>query len=470
MLQIPLIPQDLRQEELVLQIEASFTALQKATSDVFTRIESKIDGFRQELEDVDQRTAVCRQKVQMLKGAGNRVIRIFSGYKYPGPEVTSTDYKSLTDCNASKKGEPVGTGLSIKSTHVPFDDEVLKEKLQFYHKPKVGRSNQILDFLETESPLGRIPWERISTVGSLVMFNSSENPYVRRSHGSSSLYDQKLKSKKAQVQGDDGDGFAPAPASMTQRTDDEDPDDSFLRYDPDLEVAPAIIESLPSALPDLPGVADDLFSDNFEFPDSSLLFRPTPTSPPPQLSTTAPSIQASYSPPVATSVVPPAPPFMAPSVPSSRPETSQPQVSQPPPPPPPPPPLEFKETEKSDKASTSTKPSVPSGDENRASLLDAIRKAGGKPKKGAVSVKDLKIEKKKSKQKEVVTGDLMADLAKTLTARRVGISGTNTTPIPEKPRDTNPGSALDRVASMIPPPPKPSAVPHADEDDDSDWE
>ena len=54
----------------------------------------------------------------------------------------------------------------------------------------------------------------------------------------------------------------------------------------------------------------------------------------------------------------------------------------------------------------------------------------------------------------------MADLANKLKARRSGISGAQ--------ENSSTVSAMDRVANMIPPPPKPSTTDQQDED--SDWE
>ena len=447
-LNIPLIPQDLRHEELVLQIEACLSALQKASNNVFARIDSRIGAVQRDLEDVEQRAINARNKVQLLKSEGNRVIRIFSGSKYP--EVYQEPYVSLYQKEkTSEESEPVVSGLKINSGHVPFDDEVIREKLQFYHFPRVGeKAPQILNVSDNDNPLGRIPWERITSVGSLVMFNSSENPYVRRSYGSSSLHEQKLR-RKVQIHGDENDGFAPVALIQNQRLDEDDGEDGFLRYNPDLEPAPAIIDLLPEALPDLQGVAGDLFSSAFQFPDSGSLFQ-TVVSASPQLTIAAPSIQATST------------PVLVP-VPSMEKPVSSNQMPLPPPPPPPPPPA-F-EAPATPIESTQV-PSAPAADGGRASLLDAIRQAGGRPKKGPVSMKDLKIEKKKNKQKEVVTGDLMADLAKTLTSRRVGISGANRN-LHEKPKE--PGSALERMASMIPAPPKPTTS-ESPEDEDSDWE
>ena len=112
--------------------------------------------------------------------------------------------------------------------------------------------------------------------------------------------------------------------------------------------------------------------------------------------------------------------------------------------------------------------------DSRSSLLDAIRKAGGAGGAKLKSAKDRKIESKKKKQEEQESGsaagggDLMSALATMLSMRRKGISGSGKRPDAQADNgtpSTGGGSAMDRISSMIPAPPKANRSNTADSDD-----
>jgi WAS family protein 1 len=235
------------------------------------------------------------------------------------------------------------------------------------------------------------------------------------------------------------------------------------------------MDDLPQALPSLPGIADDI---EFNISDEEFLSATIPNlngiigiipqlpeiigSDSTLLTNTqtkqefSPSIKPSISTTIAQSSesepspVPPPPP--------------------PPPPPPSPPPITTKEitiqpqkqinTQTVQTNSENSTQFIPTVDTNRASLLDSIRAAAGKPKKSTNIVIARKIEAKKNKQKEVVSGDLMSDLFNKLSMRRKGISGANVS-------SDSQTSAMERISAMIPPPPP---VSNEDNDNNDDWE
>ena len=135
-----------------------------------------------------------------------------------------------------------------------------------------------------------------------------------------------------------------------------------------------------------------------------------------------------------------------------------------PPAPPPPPPME--DIPDAPKPTIIATPAQTEGGGGRASLMEAIRNAGGSSKAGLKSVKEQKMEEKKAKQEELENpgagqsvsasggGDLMSDLANKLAMRRKGISG-------------KPESTMDKMSMMIPTLPD---DPEDNQDDDDDWD
>lgn len=128
---------------------------------------------------------------------------------------------------------------------------------------------------------------------------------------------------------------------------------------------------------------------------------------------------------------------------------------------------------------------VSSGDGGRSSLMDAIRKAGGTKGAGLRSAKEKSDDRKKKKKEQKQSsgggsggggGDLMSDLFSKLTMRRKGISGSGKTgeSSGEKNESSSSGganSAMDKISSMIPAPPKPDdGAAGEGADADEDWE
>lgn len=109
---------------------------------------------------------------------------------------------------------------------------------------------------------------------------------------------------------------------------------------------------------------------------------------------------------------------------------------------------------------TATVPSEVPADvasDGRASLMESIRKAGGKGNAKLRSVKERKLKKKAEKEQSAVSGggggDLMGDLFAKLSMRRKGISGSKGE-AGSSSASAGGGSAMDKISAMIPAPPK----------------
>lgn len=447
-IEIPLLHLSLRHEELIKQLSDTLELLDVATTQVFGGIESKISDFKKCLHEIDQRVEVVQTKINHLRQSGNKATKVFSNYKYPKSEFRCFSYDPLTNCCSIKK--TIDNDLrNIKAQHIPFDEQLLKEKLQFFSVPKMGPTNSMWDN-ESELPLGRIPWERITSLGSLLVFNTADNAYSRRTQGSS-VMDAKVRSKKTHPEANSGDIFAP-PLTILNKEQVEKSEP--LHYQPEEQTAPEIMDQLPLALPSLSGIADDLLFNFGEEDEPVTLRRPSKTTIP-----SLPDIESDFeerSKQESTEIKPV----------SDSLNLQNESVSINSPPPPPPPPSELPTYSKGSKDEKFERKII-SVDPSRASLLESIRAAAGKPKKSKNPIIERKKEAKKNKQKEVVTGDLMSDLFNTLSLRRKGISGTKqTSQAVESNVQLSHSSAMKRISEMIPPP----VESDKEEADTSDWE
>ena len=107
--------------------------------------------------------------------------------------------------------------------------------------------------------------------------------------------------------------------------------------------------------------------------------------------------------------------------------------------------------------------------------MESIRAAGGAGKVKLKSAKERKLKKKAEKEAAAVPssggGDLMGDLFSKLQMRRKGISGSKGDSGGHSGGDasTGGGSAMDRIANMIPAPPKADHSDSVVSNENDDW-
>lgn len=453
---VPLIQPDLRREEAVHQIADALLYLETISTDIFRRVSDSVEKNRRQLQSVTDRIRLAQARVDKIKGS-KKATKVFSSAKYPAPDRLQ-DYISIF-IEATDPSSQTRPRHRIQNKLRPFDEKALQERLMYF-PVCVSKKKRSED--ETEEGLGSLP-RNISSVSSLLLFNTTENLYKKYVFldplaGAVTKTHTTLETEKEEKPFD-------APLSITKREQLERQTAESYFYVPDLGQVPEI--DVPSYLPDLPGIADDLSYSA----DLGPGFAPSgPTHNIPDLPSFSEESDVHGS-PLQPNVPPPPPPppppepALAPAIPAGAP---------PPPPPPPPPPVDsptqISQAPSSGPASGArTKVVEPS--DGRANLLESIRNAGGIGKANLRNVKGRKMEKKKQKEQEQVVGaassggDFMSDLFNKLAMRRKGISGKG--PAGGEPGDapTNTGGAFARMSDVIPPLPS----PHVPADDD-DWE
>ena len=171
---VPIITHDLRQEEFVLQIADSLEYLENVTEDIFNRITKRVTECQTRLDMVNKRTDSAQAKINALKGS-KKAIRVFSSSKYPSEEVAEV-YKSIFDVDSQLK-EINRSQLEISSKHKTADSTSIKDKLQFY-SVNIKQTKDKDEAEKRGEGLGKLP-KTIDTVGSLLLFNTVENPYKK---------------------------------------------------------------------------------------------------------------------------------------------------------------------------------------------------------------------------------------------------------------------------------------------------
>ncbi|XP_067129028.1 WASH complex subunit 1-like [Centruroides vittatus] len=468
---VALIPPDLRREETILHIADSLNYLQKVTNDVFSRIGNKVEEFRKRLNTLNNRTSVAQAKINKIRGS-SKAIKVFSNYKYPAPDELE-EYKTFFS-NIDESCRLISrSNIDVRSKHETPDEKTTREKSQFYNV----RMEEQKEKERFEEGLGRLP-RHLESISTLLLFNMPENPYKK--YVMLDPLGVVTKVRKSIEEQEEKIGLAPI--TITQRDQLEKSEKESYNYNPGMGVVPEM--DVPLALPDLPGVADDVhysadlgpsIAPSLPLPDLPTIVPESPVElhhpppPPPLGSFETSSVTKQSAPPPPPP--PPAPP--AASVPVGPPSAGPPAPPPPPPPPPPPAPTEVTENDNLSQGPQESKQlvnGVPEAVKNpgdaRANLLESIRQAGGKTK--LKSVKERKIEVKKKKQEEKAgasSGDLMVDLFNKLQMRRKGISG-RTNSVNEGGQDQDPAtSPMERVLNMIPPPSNPAESTYTDDDE-----
>ncbi|XP_059622606.1 WASH complex subunit 1 [Phlebotomus argentipes] len=414
---VPVIQQDLRHEEAIIQAANAFEHLENVINDVFQTINRRIEKNNGRVEDIRRRISAANAKIDSLVGI-KKAITIYSPAKYPaGDKVQDIE---VTFPSQKEPRLKFNKDYSVESSLDPVSHKRLQDKLHFYHVRKVeDKTGDVIP-----EGLGAPP-RNIESVNSFLLFNTTENPYehykkvdplsgtIRTTSSSTALEDESQKMEAA-------------PLSISNRNAQPKKIPENFFYTPQFDDAPAL--DVPDDLPDLPGIAGDVTF--FEEAPKVLATKPGGIS---TLLPTDDEIDLNIS--VGKVEEPPK-------------ETPKPvELTSPPPPPPPQPAPEPPAAPKS-----SSGGNMPVMTDARSNLMEAIRRAGGKTKLRAAEQKPAGKEAPKP-----AAGDLMADLHNKLSMRRKGISGA---------KDAS--GVMDRMSALIPPPPKPTA-PATDASDD-DWE
>ncbi|CAG0882192.1 unnamed protein product [Darwinula stevensoni] len=437
---VSLIPADLERDELANEIVNSFQYITKVSDIIFQRLDCKLSDVRARLDRINERAETAREKVAKITGS-TKALRVFSSAKYPG-EDERKDYES-----AFKTGTmplPPGRDVTLVSSGKPLGRLTnrgnMLEKLEFFY---VKLPDDVSAEYKDEGGLGSLPHSLVS-VDSLLLFNTSQNPYKKYT-----LFDPlsggmvRVHRPEVSQQNQEG-GLAEAPHSILQGEQLQMVEKESYFYTPGLGDIPDF--DAPPALPDLPGVADDLTYSGELGPGIAPSIPESLRAALPDLSELTENNVIHSSSTQSSANIPP-PPICFPSIPVSIPNkdaTDAPPIPPPPPPAPaltvpPPPPLPPPASMSIPPAYSSPPIEVvaerpiqlPSDNctDARANLLEEIRRAGGTRNAKLRSAEQRKLQdmKKRKDAKEtpgaVGGGDLIEALRRTLEKRQAAMSG-----------------------------------------------
>ncbi|XP_066143130.1 WASH complex subunit 1-like [Euwallacea fornicatus] len=394
-------------------------------------IDGTIDGLRPGSYNIE-----VHECGDLSRGCSN-VGNIFNPASYFGKR----SYGSLGEVTAERNGR---SKFRLEDKVLKLSDIIGRSfvvSTQFFH---VKTSDQKKTSIS--EGLGDIPPDT-KCINDLLLFNTGRNIYKNFKLGDSHEDQENINNNNNYYTTSE---LGPAPFSISQRSSMQHANKDNYFYTPKVEELPDL--DVPWDLPDLPGIADDV---RYEIDGSTIIALSAVNTATHNVELDLPDlmeVKADIETLLPVSVVPPPPPIEdIPILPPVH------QVVEPP--------KEVKEHISEPKKPPSPPPvTILATNDSHASLMDAIRKAGGSQK--ANLRKTLEEPKNpRGPRKAAPAGDLMADLHSKLMMRRKGISGIKN---PDQGSSTT-DSTFARLSSIIPPPTKSSDAGSGVSTDEDAW-
>ncbi|KAJ6633415.1 WAS protein family like 2 [Pseudolycoriella hygida] len=442
---IPVIQPDLRHEETIIQIANAFNALQQVITDVFNKVDERIESNSKVVQDIDMRIERVNKKIEKLSN-DYESIDIQSPYDYPAEKAFKNIPMTLTKSN--RKAIELDRDYTIESGPDCNISKTYDKKLQFYYvrqSKNSGSSAGSVSSKETYTPLksglGSVP-SYLDSINALLLFNNSENVFDSKTQKNLRRMEKSTIKYYDPVLSDGPGDIEKAPESITTRQL------LNMRIRKHLFMATQWNDDeqidIPIMLPNVSGIRDKKKKKITKSSEDKL---PENTNDEPKSAE--------------TKAVLPHDGGIQNTKKQDTVDISSSVVDSAPAPPPVPPPVEPSEVV----TPKAPPPKLNSNTQDRSMLMEAIRQAGGAQKmKKKINTEQRDDSGNTEKKKQPVafsSGGLMDDLHKKLALRRKGISGN---------KDLGQGSnVMEGISAMIPPPPPKQSDSSSESESNDDW-
>ncbi|KAJ0410665.1 hypothetical protein ATCC90586_003734 [Pythium insidiosum] len=241
---------DLRSPFVAKDIIKQLSQLDIVVGDIFNRLAHKVTLEKDRVAAIDHRIRVCQAKVNAIteRRTSNKPTTVFSTSKYPAPKVLPVPKTLFAD--KTYADTPVHVPDSEDDAHfLPAEamppaqrTQVMTETIELFEKVNPYREITSGEVDMSKEGLGRLP-ENIPSIGSVLLFNSGENPYQKYTSWDNLLgtdYEEEEEKRKE---------LAQAPKTLVDG--DELPSVHALNYDfhPSLGAVEDLSAKLPTNLP-----------------------------------------------------------------------------------------------------------------------------------------------------------------------------------------------------------------------------
>ena len=254
---VPIVLPDLRKEESIRQVIDSLEYLEAVANDIFNRISFRVAENRDQLTSINNRINVAQAKIDKIRNSSSKATRVFSPPKYPAPDKFQ-DYETVfKEVDARlQKVRKIKTPINSRVQEVTRDVLKAKNKKPFQltlNTKRKFREGVIMDDPELLGEgLGSLP-HHLPSVSSLLLFNTSENPY-RKYVVLDPLLGANIKTRDKMIENESNLHEAPTSILHGEQLE-RGPKDSTL-YIPVMTELPEL--EVPVSLPFLSHIADDV--------------------------------------------------------------------------------------------------------------------------------------------------------------------------------------------------------------------
>jgi WAS family protein 1 len=172
---------DLSQPETLKDLFHALDHLSGTIDDIFSRIETRISEERKRVDSVNTRIAACKSKVDKVRGS-RKATTVFSTAKFPAPTALPV-YPTLFSHISARPSSQRETEDDLEYTMPPtsescIGDTDLEQELMAitYRLNSHNTEMERVEFTMEDEGLGQLP-PSVTSVGSLLLFNSDINPY-----------------------------------------------------------------------------------------------------------------------------------------------------------------------------------------------------------------------------------------------------------------------------------------------------
>lgn len=255
---VPVILPDMRKEESIRQAVDALEYLEAVANDIFNRISFRVGENRDQLIAINNRINVAQAKIDKIRSSSSKATKVFSSPKYPGGGSVTSDYRTVFQDVDPRLQRVRKNRAPIISRVQEVSRDVLSSKAKRYTGPKLKTTKKTRQGIVVDDPdelgegLGSLP-RHLPSVSSLLLFNTSENPY-RKYVLLDPLSGVKVKTRKREDETDDK--ITEAPSSILHGEEMERAVKDSTIYQPVMPDLPEL--EVPMSLPFLAHIADDI--------------------------------------------------------------------------------------------------------------------------------------------------------------------------------------------------------------------
>lgn len=176
-----LVHNDVTNDQTLCDLFYNLERLSATIDDVFGRIERRVHDERQRLAHINTRVATCHGKVNLVRGS-NRATTVFSTSKFPAPRelpayptlfshmaAATSPYRDVGD--DEQYHPPNARASCVGNSEATAQCHLLLGRINTH-----GSDMERVEFVMEDEGLGPLP-ASVQSVGSMLLFNSSINPY-----------------------------------------------------------------------------------------------------------------------------------------------------------------------------------------------------------------------------------------------------------------------------------------------------